>query len=66
VIKAASAVAVSVGRNYVTPDDVKLVAEPALAHRVVVHPAAELAGVTGGATIDEIVGRLVVPVAGSL
>jgi len=62
VLRAAAAVAVASGRGYVTPDDVKLVAEPALGHRVVVHPAAELAGVTPSATIAEILSRLVVPV----
>jgi MoxR-like ATPase len=65
VLRAAGAVAVSDGRNYVTPDDVKLVAEPALGHRVVVHPAAELAGVTASSTIEEIMSRLVVPVGGA-
>jgi len=63
--RAAGAVAVSAGRDYVTPDDVKLVAEPALGHRVVVHPAAELAGVTASSTIEEIMSRLVVPVGGA-
>jgi len=62
VLKAAASVAVSLGRNYVTPDDVKAVAEPALGHRVTVHPAAELAGVTPSATILEILSRLAVPV----
>ncbi|HUY20720.1 MAG TPA: AAA family ATPase [Acidimicrobiales bacterium] len=65
VLRAAAAVAVSTGRGYVTPDDVKLVAEPALGHRVVLHPAAELAGVTPAATIAEIMSRLVVPVGGA-
>ncbi|HEY5024489.1 MAG TPA: MoxR family ATPase [Acidimicrobiales bacterium] len=65
VLRAAGAVAVSTGRDYVTPDDVKLVAEPALGHRVVVHPAAELAGVTASSTIEEILARLVVPVGAS-
>jgi len=65
VLRAAGAVAVSTGRDYVTPDDVKLVAEPALGHRVVVHPAAELAGVTATSTIEEILSRLVVPVGSS-
>jgi MoxR-like ATPase len=64
VLRAAGALAVSTGRNYVTPDDVKLVAEPTLGHRVVLHPAAEFAGVTSSATIEEIVSRLVVPVGG--
>ena len=61
-LRAAAAVAVSSGRDYVTPDDVKLVAEPALGHRVVVHPAAELAGVTPTSAIAEILSRLVVPI----
>jgi MoxR-like ATPase len=65
VLRAAAAVAVACARDYVMPDDVKLVAEPALAHRVVVHPAAELAGVTPSATIQEILSRLVVPVGGT-
>jgi MoxR-like ATPase len=65
VLRAAGAVAVSTGRDFVTPDDVKLVAEPALGHRVVVHPAAELAGVTASSTIEEIMSRLLVPVGGA-
>ncbi len=65
VLRAAGAVAVSKGRDYVTPDDVKAVAEPALGHRVVVHPAAELAGVTASSTIEEIMARLLVPVGGA-
>ncbi len=65
VLRAAGAVAVSTGRGYVTPDDVKLVAEPALGHRIVVHPAAELAGVTASSTIEEIMSRIVVPVGGT-
>jgi MoxR-like ATPase len=64
VLRAASAWAVADGRPFVTPDDVKEVAEPTLAHRIVAHPAAELAGATTGATIDEIVSRVVVPMAG--
>jgi len=61
-LRVAASVAVASGRDFVTPDDVKLVAEPTLGHRVVVHPAAELAGVTPPVVIDEIVSRLVVPV----
>jgi len=63
VLRAATALAVSQGRGYVTPDDVKRVAEPALAHRIVAHPAAELSGATTSATIAEILAALVVPVA---
>ena len=61
VLRAARAVAVSRGRGYVTPDDVKEVGEAALGHRVVVHPVAPS---TAPAVIAEILGRLPVPVAG--
>jgi MoxR-like ATPase len=63
-LKASCAVAVARGRGYVTPDDVKLMAEPVLGHRVVVQAAADMAGVTPWAAIREIVSRLVVPVGG--
>jgi len=65
VLRAAASLAVGMGRNYVTPDDVKAVAEPALGHRVVVHPAAELAGVTQQAVVEDILTRIVVPIAGT-
>jgi MoxR-like ATPase len=61
-LRAACAVAVARGRRYVTPDDVKLVAEPVLSHRVVVQAAADLAGVTPSGAIGEILSRLAVPV----
>jgi MoxR-like ATPase len=61
-LRACSAVAVARGRRYATPDDVKLVAEPVLVHRVVVQAAADLAGVTPSGVIGEILSRLAVPV----
>jgi len=64
-VRAASAVAVTQGRTYVTPDDIKLVAEPTLAHRLQAHPAAELAGATTTATVIDILARLPVPVGAS-
>jgi MoxR-like ATPase len=63
-LRASCSVAVARCRHYVTPDDVKLMAEPVLGHRVVVQPAAELAGVTSSSAIGEIVSRLAVPVGG--
>jgi MoxR-like ATPase len=38
--------AASQGRTYVIPDDIKLLAEPVLAHRVILDTEAEFAGVT--------------------
>ena len=61
VLRAASAVAAAAGRAYVTPDDVKEVAAPALAHRVVLHPVAPS---TASAVVGQILDRVPVPVAG--
>jgi len=65
VVRAAAAVAVTHGRTYLTPDDIKLVAEPTLAHRLQAHPAAELAGATATATVTDLLSRLPVPVGAS-
>lgn len=42
------------GRNYVTPDDVKALAEVVLAHRLILDPEAEFEGVTANAVIGQI------------
>ncbi|WP_062516948.1 AAA family ATPase [Demequina gelatinilytica] len=42
------------GRTYVTPDDVKALAEPVLAHRLILEPEAEFDGVTATAVIAQI------------
>ncbi|MGK2929331.1 MAG: AAA family ATPase, partial [Acidimicrobiales bacterium] len=39
------------GKDYVTPDDVKALAEPVLAHRLLVTPEADLQGVGSGAIL---------------
>lgn len=63
VLRAARAVALAEGRAYVLPDDVKRVAIPALAHRVVAHPSAGVPGAAGAAAIvAEILARLAVPI----
>lgn len=62
VVQAASAAAAAGGRDYVTPDDVKHVAEPVLAHRVLAQRAAAMAGAGSSATIVEILARVPVPV----
>ncbi len=49
------------GRDYVTPDDVKALAEPALAHRLIVNPAARIKSVDAGLVIREILESLPVP-----
>ncbi|MFC5928592.1 MoxR family ATPase [Cryobacterium melibiosiphilum] len=50
--------ALSQGRIYVTPDDIRELAVPVLAHRIIVDPEADFAGVTA----EDIVGRILVAV----
>ena len=59
--RAAQARAMLQGRDYVLPDDVKGLAEPVLAHRVIVSPAARMKDVTGRAIVQELVERVPIP-----
>ncbi|WP_122090577.1 AAA family ATPase [Halalkalicoccus subterraneus] len=59
--EAARARAVLAGREYVTPDAIKTVAEPVLAHRLVLTPDARVAGIEKRAVIEGIVESLPVP-----
>lgn len=49
------------GRTYVTPDDVKALARPALRHRVQLRPEAELEGATSDGLLDGILASVQVP-----
>lgn len=44
--RAAKTWAIAAGRTYVTPDDIRELAQPVLAHRVIVDPESEFAGVS--------------------
>jgi MoxR-like ATPase len=59
--RAAQARAVIAGRDYVTPDDVKAVAVPVLAHRLVLSPSARLKGIASKTLIEEMVNDTPVP-----
>ena len=50
------------GRDYVLPDDVKSLAAPVLAHRLVTDASARLRGVTGESVIAEILDAVPVPI----
>ena len=52
--KAAQALASLRGRDYVLPDDVKALAVPALAHRLIVRPESALRGYTANRIVDEL------------
>ena len=56
--KASQALAALRGRDYVLPDDVKYLARPTLAHRLILHPDAALRG----ARSDQIIGDLLASV----
>ncbi|MGW4637824.1 AAA family ATPase [Sphaerisporangium sp. NPDC004334] len=49
------------GRSYVTPDDVKALAKPALRHRVQLRPEAELEGATPDGLLDGVLASVPVP-----
>lgn len=49
------------GRDYVVPDDVKTLAQPALRHRVILSPAAEIEGRTTDETLAEIIEQTAAP-----
>jgi MoxR-like ATPase len=49
------------GRDYVLPDDIKALATPTLAHRLIVSPSARLRDVTGETVMREILSALPVP-----
>ncbi|MEM0026465.1 MAG: MoxR family ATPase [Ignisphaera sp.] len=61
ILRLAKAWAYIDGRNYVIPDDVKVVAVPALSHRIIVKPEYEVEGVTSSRVIEEILKRVPVP-----
>ena len=60
-IKAAKTWAIAHGRTYVTPDDVKELAEVVLSHRLVLDPEAEFDGVTAQAVIGQVILDIVPP-----
>lgn len=49
------------GRDYVIPDDVKALAKPMLAHRLIISPSARIKNVDASAVIDELLNSIPVP-----
>jgi MoxR-like ATPase len=49
------------GRGFVTPDDVKALAVPALAHRLVLHPDVELKGLRQERVVEKVLAEIPVP-----
>ncbi len=59
---ASQALAAVTGRDYVTPDDIKAMAVPVLAHRMIVRPEQRIKGVTAQSILTELLQRTPVPV----
>jgi MoxR-like ATPase len=59
--RASQAWAAMYGRNYVIPDDVKLMAEPTLGHRIILSSSARLREIRTGDLIREIIRKVPVP-----
>jgi MoxR-like ATPase len=60
-LRVAKARALAEGRDYVSPDDVKTVAPPVLAHRLILAPEARAAGTTAEEVVAEALARTPVP-----
>jgi len=61
-LRVAKARALADARDYLVPDDVKAVAAPVLAHRLILAPEARSAGLDGKALVAEALDRTPVPV----
>jgi MoxR-like ATPase len=60
--RASQAMAALNGRDYVTPDDMKRVAQPILAHRLILNAGTRLRGGTASAVLEDVLKQVAVPV----
>ncbi|RLT28546.1 MAG: MoxR family ATPase [Chloroflexi bacterium] len=60
-MRAAQAYAMLDGRDFVQPDDIKLLANATLGHRVIVSPGARVRNIDSAQVIEESIGRVPVP-----
>jgi MoxR-like ATPase len=60
-IMAGRAYAAISGRDFVTPDDIKLMAQPVLEHRLILRPEFEIEGLTVAEVIQQILQQIAVP-----
>ena len=60
-IMAARAYAAMGGRDFVTPDDIKVMAVPVLEHRLILRPEFEIEGLTVAEVIQQILQQIAVP-----
>jgi MoxR-like ATPase len=60
-MKSAQALALHEGREFVIPEDVRDMAVPVIAHRMVVDPQARFAGVTSAGLVEELLTKIPTP-----
>ena len=61
-LRVAKARALAAGRSFVSPDDVKAIAEPVLAHRLIVAPEARSTGLGPAELVRDAIEKTPVPV----
>ncbi len=61
ILKSAKAMAAISGRDFVTPDDIKMVAYPVLNHRIILNPEREIEGISSNEIIDDILNKNEIP-----
>ncbi len=60
-MEASKALAAMKGRDFITPDDIKQVASPILAHRIILTPEREMEGLTAQEVVKQIVESIEIP-----
>jgi MoxR-like ATPase len=60
--KMSRAMAALSGRKYVLPDDVKDLAVPVLAHRILIDPVAQMNGLTPDSVVEGLLDQVPVPI----
>jgi MoxR-like ATPase len=60
-LRASKAIAALEGRNFVLPEDIQQVFKPALRHRIVLEPSAEVEGMAPDDAVDEVARAVAVP-----
>ena len=60
-VQAAKALALLRGRDYLTPDEIQLMAAPVLRHRVRLTPEAEIEGLSADACIQSLIAQVEIP-----
>jgi MoxR-like ATPase len=58
---AARAYAAISGRDFVTPDDIKMMARPVLEHRLILRPEFEIEGLSVAEVVQQILQQMAVP-----